>query len=99
MLIGYFLLCLASRNPQRQDLNVSIYEIVRSMRGHRKRGGALTTVKKEFMEALAVPPSNRLHSLPGDREGKHTISVNGPWRLCFRFEDGDAYDLELVQYH
>jgi toxin HigB-1 len=48
---------------------------------------------------LAAPPSNRLHSLHGDREGKCAIAVNGPWRLCFRFEDGDVHDLELVQYH
>lgn len=51
------------------------------------------------LQDLAALPSNRLHSLHGDREGKYAIAVNGPWRLCFRFEDGDVYDLELVQYH
>ena len=48
---------------------------------------------------LASPPANRLHPLKGDRKGQHAISVNGPWRLCFRFKDGDVYDVELVQYH
>jgi len=48
---------------------------------------------------LAALPSNRVHSLHGDSEGKYAVSVNGPWRLCFRFEDGDVYDLEPVQYH
>jgi proteic killer suppression protein len=48
---------------------------------------------------LQAPPSNGLHALHGDREGQWAISVSGPWRLCFRFEEGDIYDLELVQYH
>lgn len=48
---------------------------------------------------LQAPPSNRLHALHGDREGQWAISVSGPWRLCFHFEEGDIYDLELVQYH
>ena len=48
---------------------------------------------------LHAPPSNRLHALHGDREGQYAISVSGPWRLCFRFEEGDIFDLELVQYH
>lgn len=48
---------------------------------------------------LQAPPSNRLHSLHGDRVGQWAISVSGSWRLCFRFEEADVFDLELVQYH
>ena len=48
---------------------------------------------------LTSPPSNHLHQLHGDRKGQWAISVNGPWRLCFRFDDGDIFDVELVQYH
>jgi len=48
---------------------------------------------------LHAPPSNHLHALHGDREGQWAISVSGSWRLCFRFEEGNIYDLELVQYH
>lgn len=48
---------------------------------------------------LKVPPGNRLHALKGDRAGQHTISVNDQWRICFRFEDGDAYDVEFCDYH
>jgi toxin HigB-1 len=48
---------------------------------------------------LQAPPSNRLHALHGDREGQWAISVSGSWRLCSRFEEGDIFDLELVQYH
>ncbi len=48
---------------------------------------------------LRSPPSNHLHSLHDDRKGQWAISVSGPWRLCFKFEDGDVSDIELVQYH
>jgi proteic killer suppression protein len=48
---------------------------------------------------LQVPPSNRLHALSGDRTGQFSISINDQWRVCFRFEDGDAYDVEICDYH
>jgi len=48
---------------------------------------------------LKVPPSNRLHSLHDDREGQYSISVNDQWRICFRFVDGDAFEVELTDYH
>jgi proteic killer suppression protein len=51
------------------------------------------------VEVLRVPPGNRLHSLEGDRAGQHSVSVNDQWRICFRFEDGDAYDVEICDYH
>lgn len=40
-----------------------------------------------------------LHKLTGDRKGQWAMTINGPWRLCFRFENGDAYDVEIVDYH
>jgi toxin HigB-1 len=40
-----------------------------------------------------------LHPLKGDRKGQWAMTINGPWRLCFRFEDGDAHDVEIVDYH
>jgi proteic killer suppression protein len=48
---------------------------------------------------LSVPPSNRLHSLKGARKGQHSISINDQWRICFQFVDGDAYDVEITDYH
>jgi toxin HigB-1 len=48
---------------------------------------------------LKMPPSNRLHALKGDREGQFSISINDQWRICFRFMDGDAYDVEITDYH
>jgi len=48
---------------------------------------------------LRVPPSNRLHALKADRRGQYSISINDQWRICFRFVDGDAYDVEITDYH
>ena len=51
------------------------------------------------LEDLRNPPGNRLHALEGDRKGQHSISINDQWRICFRFEDGDAFDVEVCDYH
>ncbi len=51
------------------------------------------------LDDLRVPPSNRLHELGGDRKVQHSISVNDQWRICFRFINGDAYDVEIADYH
>jgi proteic killer suppression protein len=51
------------------------------------------------IEDLRVTPSNQLHILIGNREGQCSISINNQWRICFRFIDGDAYDVEITDYH
>ena len=51
------------------------------------------------LEDLKVPPGNRLHALQGDRQGQHSISINGQWRICFRFDGEHAYDVEICDYH
>lgn len=51
------------------------------------------------LEDLKVPPSNRLHALKGDRKGQYAISINDQWRVCFKFIDSDAYDVEITDYH
>jgi len=51
------------------------------------------------VEELRVPPGNRLHKLSGDREGQWSISINKQFRVCFMFEDGDAHDVEVSDYH
>jgi len=48
---------------------------------------------------LRVPPGNRLEALAGDRKGQYSIRVNDQWRLCFVWRNGDAYQVELVDYH
>lgn len=51
------------------------------------------------IEDLRVPPQNRLEQLKGKRKGTWSIRINDQWRLCFRFEDGHAFDVEIVDYH
>ena len=48
---------------------------------------------------IRAPPGNRLETLLGDRRGSYSIRINDQWRLCFRFVEGDAYDVEIVDYH
>ena len=48
---------------------------------------------------LLVPPGNKLEALKGDRKGQHSIRVNDQWRICFRWVEGHAYDVEIVDYH
>ena len=50
-------------------------------------------------EDLLVPPGNMLEKLKGDRRHQYSIRVNQRWRVCFRFEDGHAHDVEIVDYH
>jgi len=51
------------------------------------------------LSEMRVPPANHLEVLRGDRAGQHSIRINQQWRLCFRWESGDAYDVEIVDYH
>ncbi|HET7612334.1 MAG TPA: type II toxin-antitoxin system RelE/ParE family toxin [Gemmatimonadaceae bacterium] len=53
----------------------------------------------ERLEDLRVPPGNRLEKLKGSRAGQHSVRVNDHWRICFRWKDGNAYDVEIVDYH
>ena len=48
---------------------------------------------------LKIPPQNKLEKLSKDRKGQHSIRINDQWRVCFRFEKGDAYEVEIVDYH
>ena len=51
------------------------------------------------LEDLTVPPANRLEKLKGDRAGQWSIRVNDQWRVCFKWKDGNAHDVEIVDYH
>jgi proteic killer suppression protein len=48
---------------------------------------------------LRVPPANRLEKLIGDRAGQHSVRINDQWRICFRWEGNDAYEVEITDYH
>jgi toxin HigB-1 len=74
-------------------------------------GGCRRTIQQRALNKLAVlsqardlndlrvPPANRLEALSGNRKGQHSIRINQQWRICFRWEAGDAYDVEIVDYH
>ncbi len=51
------------------------------------------------LQDLRVPPGNRLEELKGDRKGQHSIRINDRWRICFVWTEGDAFDVEIVDYH
>jgi toxin HigB-1 len=52
-----------------------------------------------MLDDLRVPPANRLEKLKGDREGQWSIRINDQWRVCFAWRDGNAHDVEIVDYH
>ena len=51
------------------------------------------------LEDIRVPPGNRLEALKGDRRRQYSIRINSQWRICFYWKDGDAYDVEITDYH
>lgn len=53
----------------------------------------------EVLQDLRIPPSNRLEKLSGDRKGQHSIRINDQWRICFEWRRGDAYNVEIADYH
>ena len=53
----------------------------------------------ETLQDLLVPPVNKLEALKGDRKGQHSIRINDQYRVCFKFKDGDFYDVEITDYH
>jgi len=51
------------------------------------------------LKDIKAPPGNRLDVLKGDRKGQYSIRINDQWRICFRFQDGHAYNVEVTDYH
>jgi len=51
------------------------------------------------LEDLRLPPANRLEALKGDRAGQYSIRINEQWRICFTWREGDAFNVEIVDYH
>jgi len=51
------------------------------------------------LDDLRIPPANRLEKLSGERSGQYSIRINDRWRICFSWRKGDAYDVEIVDYH
>ena len=51
------------------------------------------------LNALRIPPGNRLEALKGNRKGQHSIRINDQWRVCFKWKEGNSYDVEITDYH
>lgn len=67
------------------------------LRGARQKLAFLNAAER--LEDLRVPPGNRLEVLKGDRAGQHSIRINDQWRIVFRWSDGGADDVDIVDYH
>ena len=70
----------------------------RDIAGTARRKLEMLNAAKSLAE-LRVPPGNRLAALKGDRQGQYGIRINDRWRICFVWRGGDAYDVEIVDYH
>jgi toxin HigB-1 len=55
--------------------------------------------RARILSDLTNPPGNRLEALKGSRAGQHSIRINDQWRICFRWQESDAYEVEIVDYH
>jgi proteic killer suppression protein len=51
------------------------------------------------LDGLKIPPGNRLEALKGERKGQYSIRIDSQWRICFKWEDGNTYEVEIVDYH
>ncbi len=83
-------------------------ELIWSGRRSRKLPGDIQSIalrklrmlnQARILSDLRVPPANRLEALHGDREGQHSIRINDQWRICFRWSENGASDVEIVDYH
>lgn len=64
-----------------------------------QRSGPPVVDAAETLNDLRSPPGNRLEKLAADRAGQRSIRINDQWRICFRWREGDAYDVEIADYH
>ena len=88
----------ASKETEKIFQRLSAQKFPANMRRGAKRKLLLLDAA-ERLEDLRVPPGNRLEKMAGDREGQYSIRVNEQWRICFRWNEGDAHEVEIVDYH
>jgi toxin HigB-1 len=79
-------------------LNVALPSVAGQSRRVSGRANQLLHRVRQLRE-LVIPPGNRLERLRGDRQGQHSIRINNQFRVCFRWEAGDAYEVEIADYH
>jgi toxin HigB-1 len=81
----------AFRGEQSREIPSRILKVAR------RKLGMIDAAKE--LDDLRSPPGNRLHRLAKDRKGQHAIRINDQYRVCFTWKDGDAYDIEVTDYH
>ena len=87
----------ASKKTERLFNREAVKEFANIASAARRRLFALNNARS--LADLLIPPGNRLEALQGDREGQHSIRINDQFRVCFRWRDGDAFDVEITDYH
>ena len=88
----------ADKNTERLFLRERVKKFARELQRAALRKLVLLDAA-ESLEDLRVPPGNRLEKLAGDREGQYSIRINDQWRICFRWDEGAAHDVEITDYH
>jgi len=88
----------ADKNTERLFLRDRVKRLSRQLQRAALRKLVLIDAA-ESLNDLAAVPGNRLEKLAGVREGQHSIRINDQWRVCFRWNEGDAHDLEITDYH
>jgi proteic killer suppression protein len=87
----------ADKNTERLALGIRVKKFQAIERIARRKLLGLRIAAR--LEDLKAPPGNQLEALKGDRKGQHSIRINDQYRICFRWEDGQAHDVEIVDYH
>jgi proteic killer suppression protein len=91
------ILSFADKRTERLFLDVDVLAFRVIERAARRKLLVLNAATK--LDELRVPPGNRLEALKGDRAGRHSIRINDQWRICFLWREGDAHEVEIVDYH
>ena len=88
----------ASKQTEKVFLRQSVLKLSRDLQRMALRK-LLILDAAERLDDLRVPPGNQLEKLGGNRQGQYSIRINDQWRICFRWQAGDAYDVEIADYH
>lgn len=88
----------ACKHTERLHVSGQVHRTFRPFARVAKRKLMMLHAAAEWRDLL-VPPGNRLEHLSGDRAGQSSIRINDQWRICFRWQDGDAHDVEICDYH
>ena len=86
------------RDAERLFLGFAVRRLPHDIQ-HRARMRLQRLVTARALPELRLPPSHRLEALSGDRRGQHSIRINDQWRVCFRWTDQGAMDIEITDYH